>query len=159
MDKWVQLANYPKYAVHPDGHIKNLESGCVLAQHANKKGYSEVCLVTVPGSKHRATVHQLIAETFIGACPVGYVVDHKDRNRANSALTNLQYILKQVNDAQGGIKRTGEKHYACKLSTEQVKLIKWKGAMGISSRELAKEFKVDRSNISYILSGKTRQHG
>ena len=158
--EWVQLKDYPRYAVHRDGHIKNLDSGCVLAGHINKQGYREVCLVTAPGTKHSEFVHQLIMVTFVGECPVGYSVDHKDRNRANAKLDNLQYVTVFVNSSQAASNknRFGEGSSLSKLTEKEVKDIRFQGAMGISSRELGKRFKVDRSMISYIIARKNWTH-
>ena len=41
---------------------------------------------------HWLFVHRLVAETFLGIKPKNYVVDHKDENRLNNHVTNLQYI-------------------------------------------------------------------
>lgn len=37
-------------------------------------------------------VHQIIWEAFNGEIPEGYEVDHKDNNRLNNALDNLQLL-------------------------------------------------------------------
>ena len=46
---------------------------------------------------HWLFVHQLVAETFFGLKPENYVVDHKDENRLNNDVTNLQYIKQSDN--------------------------------------------------------------
>jgi len=43
------------------------------------------------------SVHQMVAECYIGVCPQGMVVDHIDNNRTNNHYTNLQYLTPQQN--------------------------------------------------------------
>lgn len=42
-------------------------------------------------------VHQLVAKTFIGDCPKGKVVDHKDNDKLNNNVENLQYLTRREN--------------------------------------------------------------
>ncbi len=42
-------------------------------------------------------VHRLVMAAFIGPCPEGYEVMHKDDNRANARLDNLCYGTHQEN--------------------------------------------------------------
>ena len=43
-------------------------------------------------------VHILVAEAFIGECPVGCEVDHWDRNKRNNHDSNLRYLPSLVNN-------------------------------------------------------------
>jgi hypothetical protein len=42
-------------------------------------------------------VHQLIALTFIGPCPKDKQVNHKDLNRSNNYIGNLEYVTGKQN--------------------------------------------------------------
>ena len=46
--------------------------------------------VRLTGKKTR-TVHSLVADAFIGLCPTGMEVRHRDGDRTNPALSNLLY--------------------------------------------------------------------
>lgn len=47
--------------------------------------------------KRRAYVHHLVMEAFVGTRPDGMVVNHKDGNKQNNALANLEYITPTAN--------------------------------------------------------------
>src|SRR6185369_6475365 len=42
-------------------------------------------------------VHRLVAAAFIGPCPEGCEVNHKDLNKANNSVGNLEYITHAEN--------------------------------------------------------------
>ncbi len=43
------------------------------------------------------SVHQMVAECYIGFCPLGYEVDHIDGDKSNNHFSNLQYLTKEDN--------------------------------------------------------------
>jgi hypothetical protein len=57
----------------------------------NPKGYLFVMIRRNDWRRSSVAVHRVVAETFIGPCPPGYLVRHMDGNPANNAYTNLQY--------------------------------------------------------------------
>jgi hypothetical protein len=48
-------------------------------------------VVNVKGEKY--FVHDLVASAFLGPCPAGFKVRHKDGNGFNNKLENLEYVL------------------------------------------------------------------
>lgn len=62
----------------------------VLNPKVRKNGYLEVPLRR-NGSVTYKRVHQLVLLAFVGPCPEGMEVRHKDRTRANCRLDNLHY--------------------------------------------------------------------
>ena len=61
----------------------------------NGNGY---LMVALSGAKtRRAYVHHLVAEAFLGSRPDGMVINHKDRDRTNNAVDNLEYVSRKEN--------------------------------------------------------------
>ena len=42
-------------------------------------------------------VHAIVAELFLGPCPQGLEVNHKDGRKTNNVVTNLEYVTHQEN--------------------------------------------------------------
>lgn len=61
-------------------------------------GYTQAQLKS-DGKSIRAYVHHVVMEAFVGDRPKGMVVNHKDLNRQNNALANLEYITQKENCA------------------------------------------------------------
>ena len=49
------------------------------------------------GKQHSRLVHVLVAEAFIGPCPDGEEVNHKDGAKTNCAVENLEYLTHSEN--------------------------------------------------------------
>lgn len=73
------------------GNIKSLRTNKVLAQIENNSGYPMVS-ISVNGKHEMKTVHRLVAEAFIEN-PCGLRdVNHKDGNRKNNNVVNLEWV-------------------------------------------------------------------
>ncbi len=83
-------------------------TGKILGRLMGSTGYPRVCLSK--GIKRRyMNVHRLVAETFIENPNNFKEVNHKDENRANSHVSNLEWCDRLYNVRYGtGIKRLKE---------------------------------------------------
>jgi hypothetical protein len=92
MDEWITINGYPDYAVNNKGLIKSLRFNRLLSPSANNNGYLYVNLVKDRRKKSTA-VHKLVIEHFGSPQPASnWVVDHKDSNKQNNELTNLEWV-------------------------------------------------------------------
>jgi len=93
--KWIPNCE-GEYEISTLGEIRSykMRNPKILSFGVSDGGYFHL---RMKGSTKK--VHQLSAITFLGHTPCGYeiVVDHKDRNRQNNALSNLQLISHREN--------------------------------------------------------------
>lgn len=67
-----------------------------LDQFATGGGYLHV-RVHLDGARQMLSVHRLIAEAFLGPCPLGYEANHKDGCRTNNTASNIEYLTPSEN--------------------------------------------------------------
>lgn len=85
-------------------HPKNPEryqfkeyGGGIKAQKRNRNGYLEVTLWK-DNCQYTRSVHSLVAQTFLGVYE-GLEVNHKDGNKTNNHVDNLEWVTRQQNIA------------------------------------------------------------
>lgn len=92
MEIWKDIKGYEKkYKISNLGNIRSYCTGkeIIRKQVFNKKlGYYAVCL----GSNNKQYVHRLLAQAFIPNQENKKQVNHKDGNRANNDLSNLEWV-------------------------------------------------------------------
>jgi hypothetical protein len=93
---WKPVPNfYGRYFVSSLGRVKNKKTNHVLKQKLNN-GY---CVVNLfwQGIQTSVSIHQLVAQVFIGPCPKNKEVNHKDEDTTNNRLKNLEYKTHRQN--------------------------------------------------------------
>lgn len=103
------------------------------------------------------TIHRAVAEAFI-LSPQGEVVNHKDGNKQNCHVSNLEWCSWSEN-AKHALDVLGKNHGdLCpwsKVTSHQVREIRRLYLDGVKNqRQLSEEFGVASSQISRIISGK-----
>ena len=85
------------YEVSEDGFVvRNSVSKKCLKAVKNNCGYWKVH-VRIRGNSKQVYVHRLVAECWLGDCPIGYEIDHIDRNKSNNHHSNLRYVTHSEN--------------------------------------------------------------
>lgn len=145
---------FNKYLVAPEGYIKNLKSGRILKPSITK-GYLHI---TLSNGHERITtrLHQIVAQIFLGPCPDNKQINHKDGNKFNNNISNLEYVSCREN-IQHAIKMgLFPKAPNRKLSKKQISLIKNKKSWKHGERAFySRKFNVSISQISSIIKGKS----
>jgi hypothetical protein len=83
------------YRIEEDGRIWSYPSERHLALRFNNCGYVYVSLNA--GYYGPIGVHRLVAAKYIGVCPEGMEVSHKDGNKKNNHWSNLEYLTHSDN--------------------------------------------------------------
>ena len=158
------------YAASPDGKIFSIkgsrQSGFkpqILTPRKVSIGYQGVTLCK-DGVYKQALVHRIIAQTFIPNQESKKTVNHKDGNKQNNRVENLEWST-QKEQIQHAIKtgltvfKTGELSPNFKLTNQAIEEIKGLLTMWVPQQEIADIYGVSQGHISRIKSGKMRANG
>jgi hypothetical protein len=87
---WKTVEDYPNYDVSSFGNIINNKTNKILKPSLNSSGYYRYTLINNL-KKKSITIHRIVAKTFIPNPENKPTVNHKDRNRINNKLENLEF--------------------------------------------------------------------
>lgn len=83
------------YEASSSGAIRNNRTGRVMKTHLRRGGY-EYLRLRIEGNRNKGyAVHRLVAAAFLG--PSILSVNHKDHDRRNNAVENLEYLPSSEN--------------------------------------------------------------
>ena len=152
-EKWKAIPGYEGfYQASDQGRIRRVTGGRgarknhVLTPLSHSRDYHTVKLCR-DNKRKQFLIHRLVAETFRGPCPSGYEVHHKNGNKQDNRLVNLEYTTHQLNTLHAYAKGHGHR----KLTEDDVREIRKRFAAGASQLKLAVEFDVTQPNISAIV--------
>lgn len=108
-------------------------------------------------------IHRIEWEKHYGAIPKGYIIHHKDENKLNCSINNLEllkrgeHVLKHQNNLHNeATRRFGEMSRNHKLKQSNVDFIKShhkKYDKKFGSRALVKQFNVTEQCVALIVNG------
>lgn len=97
------------YSVSNQGRVRNNKTGKEMKPSQYVNGYLAAQLMTM-GKQKRYRIHRLVAEYFIPNPNKYPQVNHKDENKQNNDVNNLEWCTAKQNINYGTkIKRTAEK--------------------------------------------------
>ena len=135
-----------KYWVTEDGRVLFDQRRERKLQHVN--GALQV-MISMDGVTTFHFVNRLVAEVYLPN-PENYrFVNHKDGDKMNNHVSNLEWVEKRV--------RRYLPHYRKELTDEQVKFIRENYPKNYNQQQLADMFKTNQPQISVIVNHKTRK--
>lgn len=86
------------YEISSYGRVRSVKSGRILSTSkcGGCRGYAGVCL-SKDGKSYGRLVHRLVAEAFIQRPDGLYEVNHKDENKTNNRVENLEWCDHKYN--------------------------------------------------------------
>lgn len=137
----------------------NTYPGKILKRFQSTKGYLWLDLYT--NRKHIIhRIAQLVALCFLGPCPNGKEINHKNGKKTDDRIENLEYITHAHNIQHAwtlGLHKfqRGEAGPNVKLTEQDVFTIIKLRKLGWTQQQIANQFNVTQATIWNILSGKT----
>lgn len=186
MEIWKDVVGYEGlYQVSNIGRIKSMRRGIIykdveicrngfkstfihpvreriMKQHSYGTGYKQIMLSN-KGTKSSPAVHRLVISAFVGPLPDGCQVNHKDGNKSNNRVENLEYVTARENmmhaKMTGLWDLRGERNSNTELSKDDIVNIRRDySPRKISSRFLARKYNVNKSTILNIIHRRTWGH-
>jgi len=94
--KNLSFLGFDKYCACSTGRIYSLRSGSYLVPVLQANGYCQVTL-SQDGRRRNFSVHRLIASAYMETDDERQIVNHKDGNKQNNKLSNLEWVTQQEN--------------------------------------------------------------
>jgi hypothetical protein len=85
-----------EYQVSDTGLVKTTKTGRILRPAVSRHGYERVCLFKMD-QERRYRVHRLVAMAFIPNPENLPQVNHKDGNKRNNHVSNLEWVTNEEN--------------------------------------------------------------
>ena len=99
--EWEQAERFSRYLISTDGKIYSLKSDRLLPQGITERGYKQVDVYNDMGVKKHMKVHKLVYMAHVGVIPNGLQVNHKDENKTNNCIDNLELMTNKENCSYG----------------------------------------------------------
>ena len=94
--EWRTVIEYDHYEVNQIGEIRHKSRKHILTPRANKGGYLYVNF-NINGKRTNFAVHRIVANAFIPNPNCYLEVNHKDFNRTNNCIENLEWVSSKEN--------------------------------------------------------------
>lgn len=167
---WKDIKDYEGYyQVSENGNVRSCDrttigrygtqnrKGKEMKLHLDKDGYVKVGLTKNKKTNH-FFVHRLVSISFIKNQNNLNQVNHKDGNKQNNLISNLEWCDSYHNNVHAlitGLRKmpNGENHFNSKLTKDEAIWIKYQ-TNNQSFSEISKIFGISKSLICLIKSGK-----
>jgi len=97
--EWKDIKGYAGvYQVSDSGEVRRIYKNGkikILTSFTRKNKRTRFVKLTINGNPKDVQVHKIVAETFIGLAPLGYVLYHKNGMHTDNCVENLGFISRQ----------------------------------------------------------------
>lgn len=157
IEDYRKLREYPMYRIYNTGKIYSEYYKKFIHQHDDNSGYLQVTLRGLHGRKTIKT-HILVAKAFLHNPYKLPEVNHKDCNKYNNKVTNLEWVSKHENMIHASTYSYKNRENLSPLNQDKVRLIPLLLEYGFSIKLIATLYKVGHITIRNIIQKKTWKH-
>tara|TARA_R100001594_G_C4019569_1_gene258848 strand:+ start:715 stop:1209 length:495 start_codon:yes stop_codon:yes gene_type:complete len=151
-----------RYSASENGSVYGSRGG-ELSPISHHTGY-QVITVRNGGEQKQLRVHRFVWECCVGEIPSDKVINHKDGNKHNNSLDNLELVSTKENIIHSWevlsreSANKGDNHFNSKITENQAKDIIEMCKNGFSNKFIGNEFGLHPNYISLIRHGKRWRH-
>ena len=143
----VDYKQFGRYQVTRDGKVYGIDGNRMKTQ-IDKDGYETVALRADNRKKYVIKVHRLVATRYIPAPAPSFTVNHKDGNKLNNDVNNLEW-LSNADNLKHSWRCLNRKHFTKRIENS-------KGEVFDSAKEAAQKYGVKIAAISNCATGRTK---
>lgn len=154
------IPGFSAYEITENGEISRVDSSHILKPYLSPGGYRTIKLTDDNHKRRTCLVHRLVVQAHQGEIPKGMWVNHKDGDKCNNHISNLEVVSPSESyaHARDVLKREYAKGESCakaKLTQDEAEMIRHLLSAGFSQGKIARAFLVSQASISYLANNKT----
>ena len=155
---WRTISENPNYEVSNTGEVRHKEKKNILKLRTSIWGYKRARLSFsgLNGGRLYA-VHRLVANAFIPNPLNLPQVNHKDGNKSNNNVDNLEWVSPKENTHHAvitGLLKSGDKSHRTIIHKKELVEVYGLRKLGLTHKQIGEMFNVEKSTISAIFRSK-----
>jgi len=96
-ERWLPFVGFEaSHEISDLGRVRSTAFGRILKIHHRRGGYLTLHM-SARGKQKTAMIHQAVMAAFVGPPPAGYQVNHKNADKHDARLSNLEYVTPSEN--------------------------------------------------------------
>lgn len=147
--QWKEIKNWPGYSISDEGQVRNDKTGTLRVASLTSDGYLNLT-IEQDGVAKCKTIHRLVMEAFCPTENPALQVNHKDGDRTNNRLDNLEWVTREQNLAARDMSRVAETLKKQVL----VKYVDGHEEVYPSLRECARRLGINHTTIAHYIGHK-----
>lgn len=154
---WKEVENYPDYDIRSYGRVKSYKrsNGRLMSLSSDGQGYLKVNF-DIGGKNKSIKVHRLVASAFLKEVKGKNYVNHKDGNKKNNHISNLEWVTPSENTRHAfdnglNVARKCEDHPLAKLRKDDVLEIRQLAKCNVPVKSIASRFDISDNHTRQII--------
>lgn len=152
-ERWLPVVGWEQYYVVSNyGRIRSLRSMKMRKLTNPSNGYLNVIL-SLCGKAKNVLIHRAVAQAFLPTDSDGMEVNHKDGNKHNNAVANLEWVTRSENSVHAfslGLRKPRRK-----LTESDARTIRVLRRYGVTNLSLSRIYSVCPSAVVHVVKGRT----
>jgi hypothetical protein len=147
-EKWKRLKFNRNIAISNFGRLKSIKNDLVWRLRIGRQGYVDITLYVLKSKRSKSfKIHRLVAEYFLPKVECKNQVNHKDFNKQNNHVSNLEWCTMKENAAH-----YFKNKFKYVVTDDQVKFIR-QNIESIGAAKMAKMLNIKQGYILGVANG------